>query len=229
MKILAKFIYCISLLLLAYFIISLSYDSKNAWPITVIALVLIFAHNAPKIFENIKILKLGKEGVELETITQQAHNVTVEAQDAVANLKSMALILSEKTFEIVSRTGRWDSGYGPKELYEFKLEIYNSLCKLGLEKELERVSASLNRVIEFDIFYYIQKMFSSDKAINDDLVAMRKNTAFECAFSLDIDSIKEYFQSKNLINEALKTILDELSSFQRTGFFINKDFLNSIK
>lgn len=224
-----KFCYLLSIGISLYVSILICYESKNAWPVTIIALAMIIVYNMPKIFENVKIFKFGKEGVELEILTKRAHDVTKEAEIVIDTLKEISILLSEKISTTTARTGRWSSGFNIIELYNMKITLRNLLSKIGVLDENNKITKGIDEVIISDIFNNIESIFANNKDVSVELGKCRgKRNKRTGELVIDIDRMSKYLDSQGLINEHIREIIDEIYHFKTTGQFKNERFAETM-
>lgn len=221
-----RFLYTAALVATASASIYISYEAKNPWPAAMLALSILLIYNLPKIFENVRIFKLGKEGVELEVITKQAHSVTKEAEATISTLRELAIVLAEKISEVAAKTGRWSSGYNAKELYDLKINLDGLLSRLNIEKQ-DINTKEIDRIIILDLFYMITNNFIDNKIVYNELNKYidRKK---QIHFFVDIDKVEKYLHDNECFDEHIKEIINEIRHFQKNDSFISEDFLERI-
>jgi hypothetical protein len=199
-----------------FVIFILSYQYKNAWPLTILTLAILLAYKLPIIFENVKFFRLGKDGIELETITK-------EAKSTIDTIKELTVLFSEKLSITAARTGRYSGGLNIKELYELKCELYNLLRKLDINCNMKNITKEIDKTIISDLFSMLVH-----NCKNKDASDKLQNYSHQYA---DISSIKiediKCLQDDPLFDEHAK-IIDEMLNFQKDGQFEDKNFLTSI-
>jgi len=216
-----KLLYVAAIIILVYVAISLSHDSKNAWPITVLALALLLLYNLPTILEKVKIFRFGKGVIELETITKEAQEATKEAQTTTEALRKLAFVLSKKMAESIARAGTCGGYFRKKELYAFRLELCESFKNLEIGDGIKEAAGAIDRLIISYLFGKLVDEFNDNIKVRTELHKYQER--------VNIEEAEKYLQGLNLIDKKNQTIIDEMRNYKNSGKFERADFLDNWK
>jgi hypothetical protein len=102
--------------------------------------------------DDIKRVKLGVSGVDIETLSEareQAKRAAAEANDVVAELRSFAVVISSVALDGLATTSRM--GDHTDELTKYREQVRNELRRLGCsEKQVGNIGAPLERMWAWD-------------------------------------------------------------------------------
>lgn len=220
-KILGWLLYYIPIILYYSFgifiVILLSIVNENSWPFTVIFIfitLIYFRKDLFKLFSDINSFKIGKDGIELKRITN-------EAKDTIEELKKIALVFSINLSKMATKVGRWGGGFSIEELSEFKDDISKLLKQMNItEKDVNKTIQSVNNYILHDILNIITEKYNGTPKvdISKDVHKIIGNPALN-DYNPNIEEIEKYLEKKQELDDKNIEILQEAKIFKKTNYF----------
>lgn len=215
---------CGLIVLLLVVVFFLTLEKVNVWPFAIFSIFIICLFNIKTFVQNFEIFKIGKDGVELKRITQDAQNATEE-------LKKIASLFSKNMAMTMTRLGRWDSFFTAKELYENRIEMEKLLSSVNIHKnEIRENLQIIDNFILFEIILTISERYNQlekvkiCKELNHFIAGPQKGL-----YNPDITKIQQYLSEKNLLDDKNSRILSEAKYFQKNKSFKTDDFLSFIE
>ncbi|MBP3616350.1 MAG: hypothetical protein J6J27_05605 [Alphaproteobacteria bacterium] len=207
-----------------YMTILLSLFRVNVWPFVIFSIFVIFLMNIYTVIQNFEIFKIGKDGVELKRITQ-------DAQSATQELKKMASLFAGNMAKTMTKLGRWDSSFTIKELYKNRKEIENLLSSINInDNEIKHNLQIIDNFIIFDIINILCNRYN----ITEKIELKNKLSTFilnpnDEQYNLDICGIKNCLIDYNELDDINSHILSEVEYYQNNNTFKTNDFLTFIE
>lgn len=215
-KFLIRLIWLGFIALILFLTLCTIFEDKNAWPLVTIEIFIILIFSFEKIGKVFKILKIGKEGIELETITKQAQKTTEEAKETLDELKKLALIYSKNLSKLITRVGRWDSAFNMLELYQYRLDIENLLTNFGIsENEIKQNTTEVDNFILLDLIFRISEQYNGSLVQHCQAIQGFRPKGILKIFETDINAIEKYLNDNNLMDEKNKNLLKDLKEFHQ--------------
>lgn len=217
------FIYGLIVLLLVV-VFFLTLEKVNVWPFAIFSIFIICLFNIKTFVQNFEIFKIGKDGVELKRITQDAQNATEE-------LKKIASLFSKNMAKTITRLGRWDSYFTTKELYENRIEMEKLLSSVNIDKnEIQINLQAIDNFIIFDVLGTISNRYNG----KDKVELCKKISSFVSGpvkeqYHPDIQGIKKCLIEQNELDDINNRILSEVQYYQENNSFKTNDFLTFIE
>ena len=193
------------------------FDGKNAWPLVTLEIFIILILSFEKIGKMFKTLKIGKEGIELETLTKEAQKTTKEAKETLDELKKLALIFSKNLARLITRTGRLGGSFSTLELYQYRKETENLLSNFDISSnEIRQNIEDIDNFILLDLIFRISEQYNATSLVEHytAINSFRSNDILK-TFDSDIDGIEKYLIENDLMNEENKKRLDDLKYFHK--------------
>lgn len=213
--------FIVFLLVVVFF---LTLEKTNGWPFVVFSIFIICLFNIQTVVQNFETFKIGKDGVELKRITQDAQNTTEE-------LKKIASLFSKNMAKTITRLGRWDSYFTTKELYENRIEMEKLLSSVNIDKnEIQKNLQAIDNFILFDVLGTISNRYNGKnkvelcKKISDFILEPTKEKSHP-----NIQGIKKYLMEQNELDDINRRILSEAEYYQENNSFKTNDFLSFIE
>lgn len=184
----------------------LAFKGKDVWQLGLFFSTFLVLLN----LEQIKIFKLGKDGLELERITQ-------EAEKALESLKKFAISVYKPLLQFSVSNGRWNSSLNLIELLKLRQETELVLCWLKVDKNIiEERTWILDNYILFDILHKASgKLSGKDNELQSFIGKEYLKNVREKSFAPDIHGIENSLKSSVIWNDEVKQILDEARYFQK--------------
>lgn len=192
--------------IMAIVLIILSFMDKSVWQLGLFFTAFLILLN----IEQIKIFKLGKDGLELERITQ-------EAKETIDELKSFANYIYKPLLTIAPKMGRYGTALRILEQLELKNESESVLNELGIEKNvIEERTKLMNNYILFDILSKaVDKLNGKDNERYSLISKEYLQNVREKSFNPNIDGIENSLKNSTVWNDEIKQILEEARYFKK--------------
>lgn len=195
---------------MALVLTALAFMDKSFWQLGLFFSTFLILLN----LDQVKVFKLGKDGLELQRITE-------EARQTIDELKKLALSIYNPVLKSAARLGRLDCHYGILELFELSNEVHIVLKGLGIkESVIEELTWLINNFILRDMLGDIirEKIRNENNQLSSLIGKKYLQNCKEKSFNPDINAIEKEINEAGLLNDEIKQILEEARYFQK-----NKD------
>ncbi len=196
----------IIMLFMAIVLIILAFMDKSIWQLGLFFSTFLILLN----LEQIEAFKLGKDGLELKRITQ-------DAEKALESLKKFAISVYKPLLQFSVSNGRWDSSLNLIELLKLRQETESVLCWLKVDKNIiEERTWILDNYILFDILgKAVDKLNFKNHELQSLINKDYLQNVSEKDFNPAIDKIENALKNSIIWNDEVKQILEEARYFQK--------------
>jgi len=187
-----------------FMVIFLSMSDKNVWPFIAIFIFITLVYFKDNLFKSIDTLKLGKDGIELKRITN-------EAKDTIQGLKELALITSKNILISKASVGCFapDDNVLLKELYKEQKILLDICKKLEIsEEEINKsFSFSKNQILQLYI-----KVYSNGLVEYKELMKAKDN----------LSEFKQKLEKENKLTEEVRKLFEAIEYYKINFAFPKK-------
>lgn len=143
---------------------------------------------------------------------RSAEEISQEASKAISEIKVMAKILAKTNLSLVSRTGRWDSGYSDKEKEEIKESTLNILQRLKLPEA--DITATINdsgwhKYEEFDYADSICSYNILHKYLNSEQIKELNNLWHDGTLPPSPKTIRSFLSSAGALSSEVNELIKD--------------------
>ncbi len=189
-------------------------DLLKNWSFVFLIIVILFHKQIKELISNLNILKLTKDGLELQ-----------KAKETINDLQELAVTMYIPVLDLLAKTGRWSGAPTIEERLlnrDMVLKFTEKHC-INDSKVKEKIDG-INNSILFDVLNSITESLNGTARANihseiHNLCHTSSVGNFTC--NPDMQAIKEKLIEYDLMDETVKYIYEEAENFIATKSFKN--------
>ena len=189
-------------------------DLLKNWSFVFLIIVILFHKQIKELISNLNILKLTKDGLELQ-----------KAKETINDLQELAVTMYIPVLDMLAKTGRWGGAPTIEERLlnrDMVLKFTEKHC-INDPRVKEKIDG-INNSILFDVLDSITESLNGTARANiyreiHDLCNTSSDGNFTC--NPDMKAIKDKLTENDLMNETVKYIYEEAENFMTTKSFKN--------
>ena len=184
----------------------LAFMGKDVWQLGLFFSTFLILLN----LEQIEAFKVGKDGLELKRITQ-------DAEKALDALKKFAISVYKPLLRFSVSNGRWSSSLNIVELLKLRQETDSILSWLNVDKDIiYKRTWLIDNYILFDILgKAVEKLSRKDNELESFIRKEYLQNVREKSFNPDIDGIENALKNSIIWDDEVKEILEEARYFNK--------------